>query len=151
MAFNLANLSCIANNAKSGVIPALWEYYNSNSDTITTAGYFPPNCGIKAKDKVLVISATASDTPMWYYASVTSGVITVSACSQPSITLSLNDLSDVTITTAANGNVLKHNGTKWVNGTMAIGDLSDVTITSATDDDILTYDTDKWVNEQPSS
>lgn len=115
MAFNLANLSCIANNAKSGVIPALWEYYNSNSDTITTAGYFPPNCGIKAKDKILVISATASDMPMWYYASVTSGVITVSACSQPSITLSLNDLSDVTITSATDNDILTYDTDKWVN------------------------------------
>lgn len=31
----------------------------------------------------------------------------------------LDDLSDVTITSAASGNVLKYNGTKWVNGSVA--------------------------------
>lgn len=31
----------------------------------------------------------------------------------------LDNLSDVTITNAASGNVLKYNGTKWVNGSVA--------------------------------
>ncbi|MDD3229160.1 MAG: DUF2190 family protein [Oscillospiraceae bacterium] len=34
--------------------------------------------------------------------------------------VTLDDLSDVTITTATNGQVLKYDGTKWANGTDAI-------------------------------
>ena len=153
MAFSIENLTCIANNAKSGVIPAIWEYYNKGSDTVTTAGYFPVKCGVKAGDKILVISSTASDSPVWHYASVSSGVITLAACSVATPSMSIGDLSDVTITTAANGNTLKYNGSKWVNNTPSINDLSDVTITSAADDDVLTYSSDatSWVNSQPSS
>lgn len=153
MAFSIENLSCIANNAKSGVIPAVWEYFNKSSDTVTTAGYFPVKCGIKAGDKILVISSTASDAPVWHYAAVSSNVITVSACTVAKPSMSIDDLSDVTITTAANGNTLKYNGSKWVNDTPSINDLSDVTITSAADDDVLTYSSDatSWVNSQPSS
>lgn len=36
----------------------------------------------------------------------------------------LNDLTDVTITSAANGEVLKYNGTAWVNGTVSQATLS---------------------------
>lgn len=115
MSFKIDNLTCIANNAKSGVIPAIWEYYNSNSDTVTTAGYFPLKCGIKAGDKILVVSTTASDAPVWHYAAVSSGVITVTACTTPSIPSSLSDLSDVTITSATDGDVLTYDTDKWVN------------------------------------
>lgn len=46
----------------------------------------------------------------------------------------LDDLSDVTITSAASGNVLKYNGTKWVNGS-----VSEVPATSgASTGDVLT-------------
>lgn len=50
----------------------------------------------------------------------------------------LDDLSDVTITSAASGNVLKYNGTKWVNGSVA-----EVPATSgASTGDILTVGAD---------
>lgn len=115
MAFSLENLTCIANNAKSGVIPAVWEYYNKASDTVTSAGFFPASCGVKAGDKVLVITSTASDEPQWHYASVSSGVITLAACTLGKPSMSINDLSDVTITSATNGDVLAYDGTKWAN------------------------------------
>lgn len=116
MAFSLENLTCIANNAKSGVIPAVWEYYNKGSDTVTSSGFFPASCGVKAGDKILVVTTTASDAPAWYYASVSSGVITLAACTvaKPS-NMSINDLSDVTITSATSGDVLAYDGTKWAN------------------------------------
>ena len=115
MAFSLENLTCIANNAKTGVVPAIWEYYNKGSDTITTAGYLHKDCGVRAGDKVLAISATASDAPVWYYASVSSGVITLSACTVAKPTMSINDLSDVTITSATDDDVLTYDTDKWVN------------------------------------
>jgi hypothetical protein len=49
---------------------------------------------------------------------------------------SVNDLSDVTITTPANGEVLKYNGAAWVNGTdtaggVTDGDKGDITVTGS--------------------
>ena len=67
----------------------------------------------------------------------------------------INDLTDVVITSPANGQVLKYNGTAWVNGIDAIGDiltidnLTDVVITGTpADGQVLKYDTatSKWIN-----
>jgi uncharacterized protein (DUF486 family) len=45
--------------------------------------------------------------------------------------VALNDVSDVTITTAANGQVLKYNGTAWVNATDSSGiALTDLSVTT---------------------
>ena len=54
MAFKEQNLSCVSNNQKTGVVPALWIYWNEGSDTVTTAGYIPAKYGMSAKDQVLV-------------------------------------------------------------------------------------------------
>jgi hypothetical protein len=69
----------------------------------------------------------------------------------------LDDLTDVTITSATNGQVLKYNGTAWVNGTddtgggggggpTALDDLTDVTITAAASGDILRHNGTAWVD-----
>jgi phage gp37-like protein len=78
MAFKEQNLSCVSNNAKIGVVPAVWVYWNEATDTVTTAGYIPGNYGVKAKDQVLVIAANGQSNA-WYYASVSSGVVTLTA------------------------------------------------------------------------
>lgn len=76
----------------------------------------------------------------------------------------LGDLGDVSITTPSNGQVLKYNGTGWVNAAdstfsgsytdltnkptipSAIDDLSDVTITSAANNQFLKFNGSAWVN-----
>lgn len=65
----------------------------------------------------------------------------------------LSDLTDINITTPTNGQVLKYNGTEWVNaadnaGTTisSIDDINDVTITSAANGQILQYNGTVWVN-----
>jgi hypothetical protein len=65
----------------------------------------------------------------------------------------LDDLTDVTITSATNGQVLKYNGSVWVNGTDVTGggggtldDLTDVTITAAASGDILRHNGTAWVD-----
>ena len=91
---------------------------------------------------------------------------------------SIGDLSDVTITTASTGEVLRYNGSAWVDATLAysdlsgtptnvstftndagyltditgesIGDLSDVTITTATNGQVLTYNGSAWINQAVS-
>jgi hypothetical protein len=87
---------------------------------------------------------------------------------------SIDELSDVTITSASSGQVIRHDGSNFVNAQLAytdlsgtptnvsdftndsafisditnenIGDLSDVTITSASNKDALVYNGSAWVN-----
>ena len=70
---------------------------------------------------------------------------------KPSIPADLDDLSDVTLSTPSNGQVLKYDGSKWVNGSGGsaatyLDDLTDVTLTTPTNGDYLKYDGTKWVN-----
>ena len=73
-------------------------------------------------------------------------------------TQSINSLNDVAIDsgTLATNQVLKWNGTSWINGTggggttiNGLNDVGDVNITSLTDNQILRYDsgTERWRNE----
>lgn len=78
MAFKEQNLSCIGNNQKSGVVPAIWVYWNEGSDTVTTAGFIPNKYGMAAGDQVIVVAA-AYGSATWYHASISSGVITLTA------------------------------------------------------------------------
>ena len=48
---------------------------------------------------------------------LSSGDVTTALGYTPSTVANLNDVSDVTITSAVNGQVLKYNGSAWVNGT----------------------------------
>jgi len=77
MAFSLDNLKTIGNNQGAGKTPLLWVYNNAGGDTVTTAGYIPSNVGMSAKDHVLVVPASGIGT--MYVATVSSGVITLSA------------------------------------------------------------------------
>ena len=67
---------------------------------------------------------------------------------------SLSGLTDVSITSVSDGEVLKYDSasSKWVNGSgggSALDDLTDVTISSATDGQVLSYDGTslKWENK----
>lgn len=66
-------------------------------------------------------------------------------------------LSDVQVTSPTSGQVLKYNGTKWVNGTDNTGggggggatmldELTDVVVSSPSTDQILKYNGTTWVN-----
>lgn len=83
MAFKIENFGSEVANAKSilgGV--CYYRYFNADGDTLTTAGYFPGNLGLKAGDRICVIPATLSNADAWYYvASVSAGVVTVAALS----------------------------------------------------------------------
>ena len=57
-----------------------------------------------------------------------------------SLSASLDNLSDVTITSPTNGQVLKYNGTSWVNGTDSGGiALTDISVTDSGGDGSLSY------------
>jgi len=54
---------------------------------------------------------------------------------------SIGDLTDVTITAASTGEVLRYDGAAWVDAQLSLGDLSDVDLTQApTDNQTLFYD-----------
>lgn len=66
----------------------------------------------------------------------------------------LDDLTDVTINTPTNGQVLTYDNGNWINSNAsgsatALDDLTDVSISSVTDSQVLTYDSNsgEWVNE----
>ncbi len=55
MAYTVKNLCCFGGQVESGN-PKLWKYTVPTGDTVTTAGYFDPKCGLVAGDIVLAIS-----------------------------------------------------------------------------------------------
>jgi hypothetical protein len=64
---------------------------------------------------------------------------------------SLGDLSDVTVTTPSNGQVLSYNGTNWVNSASSAGSLSglsDTTIGTPVNGEVLKYNGTAWVDAQ---
>ncbi len=67
----------------------------------------------------------------------------------------LEGLDDVTISSATNGQVLKYNGTDWVNaddsgGVSTLDELTDVSISSATNGQVLKYNGSEWINAAES-
>jgi len=63
--------------------------------------------------------------------------------------LVLNDLTDVIITAATNGQVLKWNGSNWINAVVAtaLDDANDVLLTSPVKGQPLIYDGSTWINK----
>ena len=78
MAFTPKYLRPIGDNVCSDVAPVVWTYFNGASDTVTTAGFIPAGYNVKAKDQILVIDADGEDNT-WYHATVSGGVITLTA------------------------------------------------------------------------
>lgn len=80
MAFKIENFGSEVANAKSilGGI-CYYRFFNADNDTITTAGYFPSNLGLKVGDRICVIPATLTKADKWYGVSAISdaGVVTV--------------------------------------------------------------------------
>jgi len=77
------------------------------------------------------------------------------AISVPELTTNLDDLTDVVLTAPSNGEVLKYDGTNWVNDTDDSGttideldDIGDVNITSPATGALLEYDGGDWVDSE---
>ena len=74
MAFTKTNLRVLEDGTIGALATAkLWKYLVPNSDTITTAGYFTPDTGLKAGD--IIVAFTAS-TYAFY---IISGTTTLTA------------------------------------------------------------------------
>lgn len=67
----------------------------------------------------------------------------------------LDDVGDVTITSATSGDFLKWNGSAWINDTIPtinnLNDVGDVTITSAASGEFLKWNGSAWVNAVAST
>lgn len=82
MAFDIKKLTRTSSDIVEGAIK---RYDYLSSDTITGAGYFPADCGLKAGDIVTKVSITLSsgvitaETETPYYMVLSSGVLTATA------------------------------------------------------------------------
>lgn len=79
MAFKKENFGVLFNGAANA--PRVWVYYNAGADTVTAAGYFGTNLGIKNNDIVLVLAKDAGGVPTFHKLAVntSTGVITATA------------------------------------------------------------------------
>lgn len=78
MAFSREKLTCYANNARTGVTPALWLYDNTAGDTVTSAGFIKDQ-RIAKNDYVTVVSTSDHKRTEYYVAAVTNGAATLVA------------------------------------------------------------------------
>jgi hypothetical protein len=141
----------------SPVLGQIWF----ESDTAKTYVYYDSQwieIGALAAAGIVTMSDTAPVSPadgkLWFdsstaktYVYYDSSWVEIGAGSNPA---ALNDIGDVTITSASNGQFLKWNGTAWVNDSIptinTLDDVGDVTITSATSGQILQWNGTAWVN-----
>lgn len=79
MAFKKENLGVLFNGAANA--PRVWVYNNAGGDTVTSAGYFGKDLGIKNNDIVLVLAKDAGSVPTFHKLAVNSstGVVTATA------------------------------------------------------------------------
>lgn len=71
-------------------------------------------------------------------------------CEPSGASLSLDDLTDVSIVTPSSGDVITYSGSTWIaspipSNDVALSDLTDVTLDSPTTGDVLTYSGDGWI------
>ena len=131
------------------------------SDTAKTFVYFDSQwieIGALAAAGIVTMSDTAPASPadgkLWFNSSTAktyvyydSVWVEIGAGSNPA---ALNDIGDVTITSASSGQFLKWNGSAWVNDSIptinTLDDIGDVTITSAASGQFLKWNGSAWVN-----
>nr|DAE46869.1 MAG TPA: hypothetical protein [Caudoviricetes sp.] len=77
MAFSREKLTCYANNARTGVVPALWLYYNDAGDVVTSAGFVKDN-RMAVNDVVKVIGKDHKIAD-YYVSAVSAGAATLTA------------------------------------------------------------------------
>ena len=97
----------------------------------TTAGHLTKTAPT-APDQVIAVAMVVNSN------SGTSGIL----MARPSPGMHLGELHGVLLSSAADGEVLKYDGSNWVNNTPALNDIGDVTITGTpADNELLAYDT----------
>jgi hypothetical protein len=137
----------LASPSLSGTPTAPTAAANTNTTQIATTAFVTAaasqavsDSGNTAIQKTFVnakgdlVTATADDTPAiltvgtngYFLKANSSAAAGIEWASIPTIN-NLDDIGDVTITSAINGDFLKWNGTAWVNTPIEVGDISSVT------------------------
>lgn len=81
MAFTKTNLRVLEDGTIGALTTGkLWKYVIPSGDTITTAGYFKPETGMKATDIVFVINS--SNAYGFYIITASDGVLTATQMSE---------------------------------------------------------------------
>ena len=75
---------------------------------------------------------------------VTAGGIAIDQDSSPNFPL--GDLRDVVLTTVAEDDILRYDGTDWVNSELSLNSLDAVTVTAPANNDIIKFNGTAWVN-----
>ena len=75
---------------------------------------------------------------------VTAGGIAIDQDSSPDFPL--GDLSDIALEDVAEGDILRYDGTNWVNEELSLNSLDAVTITTPANNDIIKFNGTSWVN-----
>lgn len=86
----------------------------------------------------------------------TANALTISATSSGSTATNLDSLTDVVVTSPANGQILSFNGTSWVNvaapaPSSNLDSLTDVVVGTPSVGQVLAYNGTAWVNTTPST
>lgn len=55
MTFKIMNLTPLS-QGKNGAVPCSFTYWNEDNDTLTTAGFFPKDTGLRNGDQLTIIS-----------------------------------------------------------------------------------------------
>ena len=79
---------------------------------------------------------------------VTAGGIAIDQDSSPDFPI--GDLSDINLEDLAEGDILRYDGTNWVNSELSLNSLDAVTITSPANNDIIKFNGTGWVNSELS-
>ena len=108
----------------------------------------------------LEVSATAPASPevgdLWFNSATLETYIYydnhwLQTSGEPDLVEDITDLSDVTLTTPVNGQFLKYDGTRWVNGTIptinTLDDIGDVSVSSPSSGQFLKWNGTAWVAE----
>ena len=108
----------------------------------------------------LEVSATAPASPevgdLWFNSTTLETYIYydggwLQASGEPDLVEDLTDLSDVVLTTPVNGQFLKFDGTRWINGTIptinTLDDIGDVSVASPSSGQFLKWNGTAWIAE----
>ncbi len=108
----------------------------------------------------LEVAATAPASPevgdLWFNSTTLETYIYydggwLQASGEPDLVEDLTDLSDVVLTTPVNGQFLKFDGTRWVNGTIptinTLDDIGDVSVASPSSGQFLKWNGTAWIAE----
>lgn len=139
MAFDINRFGSNSSNIKSilgGVND--YRYYNKDSNTLTTPGYFPDNLGLEVGDRIRVVPKTKTNADEIYVvSSVTNGVVTVTKIDTDGAVDSVNGKTGVVVLGAEDVGAFPEQTAPTEDGTYVLK----ATVSSG----VVTY---SWVAEQ---